>query len=94
MTVTPSEQSVMAQPEEAASHSRLPRLGTLLAFPVPDREGIWGDSESPTKSEAEGSTGHQLHLIPICALCLGQNRWLATGPETRLCVPALPWQAV
>ena len=94
MTVTPSEQAVTTQPDEAASHSCLPRLGTFLAFPVPDGEGIRGDSESPTKSEADGSAGHQLHIIPICVLCLGQKRWLATGPESRFCVPALPWQAV
>lgn len=100
MTIAPSEQAVTTQPDEAASHSCLPRLGTFLAFPVPDGEGIWRDSESPaksessTKSEAEGSTEHQLHIIPICVPCLGKNRWLATGPESRLCVPALLWQAV
>lgn len=99
MTISPSEQAVTTQPDEAASHSCLPRLGTLLAFPVPDGEGIWRDSESPaesessTKSEAEGSTEHQLHVMSSVP-CLGKNRWLATEPESWLCVPALLWQAV
>lgn len=79
MTVTPSEQSVMTQPEEAASHSRLPRLGTFLAFPVPDREGMWGDSESPTKSEAEGSAGHQRTLFQSVRCVWGRIDGLPQG---------------
>lgn len=70
----------------------------VLTLPVPDGEGLPGDLGSQTESEAEGSSGHQLSFIPICALCLGQKRQF-TGveggrAETWLCVPALPRQAV
>lgn len=94
MTIAPSEQAVTPQPAKAASHSFLPRLGTCLMFPVPEGEGIQGDAGSRTKSEAEGSAGHQLPPSPICVTMFGQNRWITMRPEPQPCVPALPLQAV
>lgn len=63
--------------------------GRLLVLPVPDGEGLPRDSGSLTKSEVRG-----LLSTSFPSLQSVQNRWVTTEPETWLCVPALPLQAV
>lgn len=62
--------------------------------PCSHGDGVLRDLRSLTKTEAEGTSGHQLPSIPIGTLCLGQNRWFAMEQESWFCVPALPVQAV